>query len=233
MIKEARRKRQALAEQEFNEYEEGKEAKFDDMNVNAHGKVHDPSSLNHHSPANFEFNFINISLPVPSYGSGLSNNGHYNNHHHGPHSNDYLEAKSTSTSDHHAEMVVDSTGSSSDPMSTIGYTSSNDSSHSSSNELEPMRTDQYPMAEEEANIEAFSPSSMAKKVQFTKSQRIMTHSGSLHIVPQNASDSHLASKVRNRKLSKSMDMDELEGSETKCCPRRKDGSFAMLSMWRQ
>ena len=225
LIKEARKKRQALNDQEFNEYEEGKEAKFEDpndpnLNVNAHGKISDSGSLDHiqrdiQSPANYEFNFINISLPVPTFGSG----------HNSTNSNGYHPQKSEakSTSDHGAE--TDTVSGSSEPP-TIGYTSSNDSN--SSNELEPMRTDEYPAAEEEDDIVAFSPLNMAKRVQFTESQHILTHSGTSHVVPHN--QRRPPSKARTR--SKSLDMDDLEGSETKCCPRRKDGSFAILTMWR-
>lgn len=234
LLKEARRKRQLMAEHEFNEYEEGKEAKFEEPldpipDLNAHGRnANSVSSMDQMSPANYEFNFINISLPVPTYGSGMSNNGRHSNNNSNS-NNGYhrqqSESKSTSDHDNHGAAETETVSGSSDPMSTIGYTSSNDSS---SNELEPMRTDDYPEAEEEENIVAFSPLSMAKQVHFTDSHHIVTHSGTTHTVPLNGRRPPYKARTR----SKSLDMDELEGSETKCCPRRKDGSFALLTMWR-
>lgn len=232
LLKEARRKRQAMAEQEYNEYEEGKEAKFDEVNlpiINAHGKVNDSGSLDHISPANYEFNFINITMPVPTFGSGVSNNGnrHYSRHYRS-------ESKSNSVHSDHGVETDPPSGSSNNTfhgsLSTVDYTSSTDSS---SNELEPpFRTDDYVISEEDeaATYAAFSPHQMAKKVQFTDSQHILTHSGNMSIAPHN---NPRRSVPRSKTRSKSLDMDELEGSETKCCPRRKDGSLAMLTMWRQ
>jgi len=76
-------------------------------------------------------------------------------------------------------------------------------------------------------IVAYSPMNMARAVHFTDSQHILTASGTTHVAPNVPRRKHV-----ERKRSHSLNIEDLEGSETKCCPRKKDGSYAMLSMWR-
>jgi len=93
-----------------------------------------------------------------------------------------------------------------------------------------LETDQYPDEPMEP-IVAYSPMNMARAVHFTDSQagqHILTESGTTHVAP------NVPKRRRHveRRRSHSLSIDDYEGSETKCCPRRKDGSLAMLSMWR-